>query len=79
MPPAQRQLSHIRRQLPYERIVDDVTGFRRHIGLAPVHCTKIWRVVKAALAPELVMLKDLEASSYHRPDAKLAAATSERI
>jgi len=59
-----RQLSLIRRQLPYERIVDDAgRGLRRHIGLAPVHRTEIWRAVKAALAPELVMLTDLEASS----------------
>jgi SAM-dependent methyltransferase len=59
-----RQLSLIRRQLPYERIVDDAgRGLRRHIGLAPGHRSEIWRAVKAALAPELVMLTDLEASS----------------
>ena len=59
-----RHLSAIRRQLPYERIVDEAgQGLRRHIGLAPSHRTEIWRAVKAALAPELVMLADLEASS----------------
>lgn len=60
----ERQLSLVSRQLPYERIVDDAgRGLRRHIGLAPSHRTEIWRAVKAALAPELVMLADLEKSS----------------
>jgi SAM-dependent methyltransferase len=59
-----RQLFLIRRQLPYERIVDDAgRGLRRHIGLAPGHRSEIWRAVKAALAPELVMLTDLESAS----------------
>jgi SAM-dependent methyltransferase len=60
----ERQLSLISLQLPYERIVDDAgRGLRRHIGLAPSHRTEIWRAVKAALAPELVMLAHLERSS----------------
>ena len=61
------QLAAIRRQLPHERIVDEAgQGLRRHIGLAPSHRTEIWRAVKAALAPELAMLTDLESSAVSR-------------
>jgi SAM-dependent methyltransferase len=56
-----RQLSLFRRQYPYERIVEDAgQGLRRHIGLSAAHRSQIWQAVKAALAPELVMLADLD-------------------
>lgn len=56
-----QMLSLIRRQYPYERIVEDAgQGLRRHISLPAVHRLQIWQAVKAALTPELVMLADLE-------------------
>jgi SAM-dependent methyltransferase len=59
-----RQLLRIRRQCPCERIVDQAAqGLRRHIRLPEPSRVEIWRAVKAALAPELVMLAELEASS----------------
>ena len=59
-----RELTRIRHQCPHERVVDEAArGLRRHVGLAPAHRAQIWRAVKAALAPELVMLADLEAAS----------------
>lgn len=59
-----RQLGLIRHQYPHQRIIDEAAeGLRRHIGLPPVHRAAIWQAVKAALAPELVMLADLEAAS----------------
>lgn len=59
-----RSLSLLRRRWPSESIVEDAAqGLRRHIALLPRHRGEIWRAVKAALAPELVMLVDLEASA----------------
>jgi SAM-dependent methyltransferase len=59
-----RQLGLIRRRYPRERIIDEAAeGLRRHIGLPPAHRAEIWQAVKAALAPELVMLADLDAAS----------------
>ena len=59
-----RQLGLIRHQYPHQRIIDEAAeGLRRHIGFPPAHRREIWQAVKAALAPELVMLADLEAAS----------------
>jgi SAM-dependent methyltransferase len=59
-----RQLTLIRHQFPHERIVDEAAqGLCRHIGLAPAQRAEIWRAVRAALAPELGMLADLQAAS----------------
>jgi len=59
-----RQLARIRHQCPHERIVEDAAqGLRRMIGEAPAHRAEIWRGVQAALAPELVMLAELERSA----------------
>lgn len=59
-----RQLGLIRYRFPHQRIIDEAAeGLRRHIGLPPAHRAEIWQAIKAALAPELVMLADLEAAS----------------
>lgn len=59
-----RQLWLIRRQCPCERIVDQAAqGLMRHIRLSGPAREQIWRTVKTALAPELVMLAELEVSS----------------
>ncbi len=59
-----RLLLRIRHQCPSESIVGDAAqGLTRHIRLSPRHRSEIWRAVKAALAPELVMLAELEASA----------------
>lgn len=56
-----QQLALIRRQYPYERVVEDAgQGLWRHIDLPAAHRSRIWQAVKAALTPELVMLADLE-------------------
>lgn len=60
----ERQFSLIRRQLPHERIVDEAArGLTVQVQLDPAHRTQIWRAVKAALAPELAMLADLETAA----------------
>ena len=59
-----RQLGLIRHRYPHERIMDEAAeGLRRLIGLPPAHRAEIWQAVTVALAPELVMLADLEAAS----------------
>lgn len=59
-----RQGARIRQLHPHERIIDDaVTGLRRLIGQGPAQRAEIWRAVVAALAPELVMLAELERSA----------------
>ncbi|WP_294122842.1 class I SAM-dependent methyltransferase [Sphingomonas sp.] len=55
-----RQLAHMRRQYPHERIIDEAgNGFRRMIAQSAAHRAEIWQAVRTALEPELVMLADL--------------------
>ena len=54
------QLASMRWQYPNERIIDEAgNGFRRLIGQSAAHREDIWRAVRVALEPELVMLADL--------------------
>ena len=56
-----QQILLIRRQFPYERVVEDAgQGLRRHIDQPRANRLQIWQAIKAALAPELIMLADLE-------------------
>lgn len=56
-----RQLARIRKECPHQRIVDEAAhGLRRLIGEAPAQRVEIWQAIQAALAPELVMLRELE-------------------
>jgi ubiquinone/menaquinone biosynthesis C-methylase UbiE len=60
----ERALSTIRREGSTERIIEEASeGLRRHIGRALIHRSEIWRAVKAALEPELVMLAGLQGST----------------
>jgi ubiquinone/menaquinone biosynthesis C-methylase UbiE len=60
----ERALSVLRRDSSGERIVEEASdGLRQHIGRALIHRAEIWRAVKAALEPELVMLAGLRRSA----------------
>jgi SAM-dependent methyltransferase len=60
----ERALAMLRRGGSSERIVEEASdGLRRHIGRPLNHRAEIWRAVKAALEPELVMLADLQRSA----------------
>jgi SAM-dependent methyltransferase len=61
LPTLDVMLTAVRRQFPHERIVDEAaSGLHRLIGQDRMHRVAIWRAMKAALAPELTMLADLE-------------------
>ena len=61
LPTLDVMLTAVRRQFPHERIVDEAaSGLYRLIGQDRIHRVAIWRAMKAALAPELTMLADLE-------------------
>ena len=59
-----RQLSLIRQQCPHERIIEQAAqGLMRHLTLPLPQREQIWGAIKAALAPELVLLAALEVAS----------------
>ena len=62
-----RHLANLRRQCPHERIIDEAgNGLRRMIGQSPIHREEIWKAVRVALEPELVMLADLGDAAVSR-------------
>jgi len=62
-----QQLADLGRQCRYERIVAEAgNGLRQLIGLSAGHRAEIWRAVRVALEPELVMLADLDAAAVSR-------------
>jgi SAM-dependent methyltransferase len=62
-----RQLANLRRHCPHERIIDEAgDGLCRLIRQSLAHREEIWRAVRAAIEPELVMLADLGEAAVSR-------------